>query len=152
MLKDIINTEARFNNRKREKGWLCPTARHLIETHLNMIDRICQILPVTEWTLETNKFAFMKMDGDAIYGVDYQNGRMRGLTYIVIFTVYRTANVRSAVVQSNMTIILFREVLAGQTFLKILSVFVISVMKQFIQETLLSIESDSRKSMVLYPS
>lgn len=80
MLKDIINTEARFNNRKRKKGWLCPTARHLIETHLNMIDRICQILPVTEWTLETNKFAFMKMDGDAIYGVDYQNGRMKGFS------------------------------------------------------------------------
>lgn len=77
MLKDIINTESRFNNRKREEGWLCPTARHLVETHLHMVDKICRILPVTEWTLETNKFAFMKMDDDTVYGMDYQNGRMK---------------------------------------------------------------------------
>ena len=40
MLKDIINTEARFNNRKRPAGWITPTVRQLIQTHINMIRRI----------------------------------------------------------------------------------------------------------------
>ena len=54
MLKDIINTEARFNNRKRPAGWITPTVRQLVQTHISMIDRICRILPVTYWTLEIN--------------------------------------------------------------------------------------------------
>ena len=38
-VKDIINTEARFNNRKRHEGWLTPTATQLLRTHLNLIKR-----------------------------------------------------------------------------------------------------------------
>lgn len=36
-VKDIINTEARFNNRKREAGWLTPTATQLLRTHINLL-------------------------------------------------------------------------------------------------------------------
>ena len=39
-VKDIINTEARFNNRKRPKGWLTPTARQLLLTHINLLKKI----------------------------------------------------------------------------------------------------------------
>ena len=77
-VKDIINTEARFENRKRPEGWLTPTARQLVETHLNMVDKMRQLVPVTDWCLEINKFAFMKLDDGTIYGVDYQNGQMKG--------------------------------------------------------------------------
>ena len=34
MLKDIINTEARFNNRVRPAGWLTPTATQLLRWQL----------------------------------------------------------------------------------------------------------------------
>ena len=34
-VKDIINTEARFENRKRPEGWLTPTTTQLVRTHLN---------------------------------------------------------------------------------------------------------------------
>ena len=78
MLKDIINTEARFANRKRDEGWLTPTATHLVRTHINMITHICSILPVTSWTFEINRFAFMKMDDGSVFGTDFQNGRMKG--------------------------------------------------------------------------
>ena len=77
-LKDIINTESKFNNRKRPEGWLTPTARQCIQTHINVIKIIRKILPVNNWTLEYNKFAFMKLENGKIYGRDYQNGRMRG--------------------------------------------------------------------------
>ena len=78
MLKDIINTEARFNNRKRPAGWITPTVRHLVSTYLRVVDEICWLLPVTDWTTEANRFAFMAMDNGSWYGVDFTNGRMKG--------------------------------------------------------------------------
>jgi len=78
MLKDIINSEARFNNRKRPAGWVTPTTRQLIQTHVNMVRRICKFLPVTHWALETNRFAFMLMEDGSVKGIDYQNGRLKG--------------------------------------------------------------------------
>jgi len=77
MLKDIINTESRFNNRKRPENWICPTVRQLIQTHINAVKKICSILPVTGWTMEYNKFAFMKLENGEIRGVDFQNGRLK---------------------------------------------------------------------------
>ena len=78
MMKDIINTESRFANRKRSENWITPTTRQLLQTHLNMVRKICQVLPVTDWTLEINRFAFMKMDDGSIRGLDFQNGRLKG--------------------------------------------------------------------------
>ena len=78
MLKDIINTESRFANRKRPENWICPTVRHLVQTHINAVNKICSILPVTDWTLEYNKFAFMKLENGEIRGIDYQKGRLKG--------------------------------------------------------------------------
>ena len=60
-VKDIINTEARFNNRKRPAGWLTPTARQLLQTHLNLAKKVMKILPVTRVALEINRFAFMAL-------------------------------------------------------------------------------------------
>ena len=45
-VKDIINTEARFNNRKRPKSWITPSVRQLVQTHVNMVRRIRKFLPV----------------------------------------------------------------------------------------------------------
>lgn len=42
----IGNKEARFNNRKREEGWLAPAARPLLQTHGNPVRRIRKGLPV----------------------------------------------------------------------------------------------------------
>ena len=75
--KFIINSEARFSNRKRPPGWLTPTARQLVQTTLNMVKKILTILPVTDWTLEINRFAFMLMEDGTVRSVDFQNGRMK---------------------------------------------------------------------------
>ena len=77
ILKDIINTEAKFSNRKRPKGWLTPSARQLVETHLNAARSIVKILPVTDWALEYNRFAFMLLEDGSVRGVDFQNGRLK---------------------------------------------------------------------------
>ena len=77
MLKDIINTESRFNNRKRPKGWITPTVRQLIQTHINIIRQICSFMPVEDWSIEGNKFAFMELENNTIQGIDFQNGRLK---------------------------------------------------------------------------
>ena len=77
-VKDIINTEAKFNNRRRPEGWVMPTVRQLIQTHVNMVRRIRKFLPVDTWTLEINRFAFMKLDDGSVVGTDFQNGKLRG--------------------------------------------------------------------------
>ena len=77
-VKDIINTEARFNNRKRPAGWITPSVRQLVQTHVNMVKRIRSFIPVDNWTLEINKFAFMQLDDGSVMGTDFQNGKLRG--------------------------------------------------------------------------
>lgn len=77
-VKDIINTEARFNNRKRPAGWLTPTARQLLQTHLNLVNLVMKILPVTRIALEMNRFAFMALENKGIRHWDYQKGPLYG--------------------------------------------------------------------------
>ena len=66
MLKDIMNTGARFNNRRRPEGWLTPSTAHLLRTHLSLNGKVCQILPVTRIAVELNRFAFMTMEDPAV--------------------------------------------------------------------------------------
>lgn len=80
MLKDIINTESRFNNRKRAAGSLTPTARQLLLTHINLIKQICRILPITEVVLELNKFAFMKLANTDVMPEEYSKGTLFGFS------------------------------------------------------------------------
>lgn len=77
-VKDIINTEARFNNRKRPAGWLTPTARQLLRTHLNLVKKVMRILPVTRVALEMNRFAFMALENKGIQHWDYRKGLLYG--------------------------------------------------------------------------
>lgn len=76
--KYIRNSEARFVNRKRPANWLTPTTNQLVETHLNAVKDICRLLPVSDWILEINRFAFMRMEDGSIRGADFQNGRLKG--------------------------------------------------------------------------
>ena len=81
-LKDIINTEARFNNRLRPKGWLTPTARHLLLTHVNLLKQMQKILPVSGVVVEINRFAFMQLDNPGVKkeDIDFQHGQLFGFS------------------------------------------------------------------------
>ena len=76
--KVIKNTEAKFNNRKRPKGWLTPTANHLLQTHINLLEKVCKFLPITGAVTEVNRFAFATMENPNMKGVDFQNGPLKG--------------------------------------------------------------------------
>lgn len=76
--KGIKNKEARFNNRKVPKGWLTPTANHLLLTHINMIKKFQKFLPITDVVLEVNKFSFMELDNPNIKKWEYSKGALYG--------------------------------------------------------------------------
>ena len=79
-VKDIINTESRFNNRLRPEGWLTPTATQLLRTHINLFIRLAKILPVTDVAVELNKFAFMQLDNPEMKKreIDFCHGPLYG--------------------------------------------------------------------------
>lgn len=76
--KLIKNTEARFLNRKRPKGWLTPTANHLLQTHINLLEKVSKFLPITGAVTEVNRFSFASMENQNLKGIDFQNGPLKG--------------------------------------------------------------------------
>ena len=74
--KAIHGKESRFANRKRKEGWLTPSARQLIQMHVLALERILEILPVSNFSLESVKFDFQKLENDDIK--DWQHGPLFG--------------------------------------------------------------------------
>lgn len=59
--KSIRNSKARYCNRTRPAGWVTPTTRNLIRTHVNLVGRIAELLPISLVSFEANKFDFSRM-------------------------------------------------------------------------------------------
>ena len=78
----IINSEARFANRKRLNGWLTPTAKHLLYTILKAIDLTCDLLPVGDLTIEVTKWDFVKMQNPGIKNWEHQKGALFGFASV----------------------------------------------------------------------
>jgi len=72
--------KARWNNRvkSKKKGWLAPSLKHKLDTHIKFIDYLKNILPIEKITIEVANFDIQKIKDDLISGVDYQNGDMFG--------------------------------------------------------------------------
>jgi hypothetical protein len=74
----ITNSEARYANRRRPVGWLTPTANHLLHTHLKAIEMACDLLPITDITLEIPRWDFARMQNPGIKNWEYQKGKLFG--------------------------------------------------------------------------
>ena len=68
---------ARFNNRGK-KGKLAPSIQHKIDSHLTIIKRICNIIPIENIIVETAEFDIHKLKNPEVYGVEYQHGDGEG--------------------------------------------------------------------------
>jgi N6-L-threonylcarbamoyladenine synthase len=66
--------KVRFLNRRIDKGWLAPSIRHKIDTHLTMVDKIHKILPITNIIVEVAQFDIQKIKNPDVSGVEYQQG------------------------------------------------------------------------------
>ena len=81
----------RFNNRvkSKKKGWLAPSLKHKLDTHIKFIDELKGILPIGKITIEVANFDIQKMKDDSTSGVDYQEGDMLGFWNVREYVLHR---------------------------------------------------------------
>jgi len=84
--------KARFYNRKREEGWLAPSVRQKIETHLQVVRDVYKILPVFKITVETASFDIQKIKNPDIQGEEYQHGDQLNFWNIREYVLWRDSH------------------------------------------------------------
>jgi len=70
--------EPRFDNRKREEGWLAPSIRHKKNEHIRLVNKIKEILPIDKVIVEVAQFDTQRMENPEISGKEYQQGVLQG--------------------------------------------------------------------------
>lgn len=83
--------KTRFLNRVKTKkaGWLAPSIRAKIDYHLKVIDKVYQILPITQLIVETASFDTQKIQNPDIEGKEYQQGPQLGFWNVREYVLYR---------------------------------------------------------------
>lgn len=76
--KIIRGKEGKFANRHRDEGWITPSARQLIQMHMNDLKSMCRILPISHVTLERVAFDFQKLENENIKAWEYGKGKLYG--------------------------------------------------------------------------
>lgn len=81
----------RFNNRgsSKKKGWVAPSVKQRIDSHLNEVNEIHKILPITKIVIEVAQFDTQKMKNHDISGSDYQNGEQLGFWNVREYVLFR---------------------------------------------------------------
>ena len=92
--------QPRFLNRvhAKHKGWLAPSIEEKISTHLNVIDKVCRILPVTDITVEaaafdTQMLKAVENGGPLPQGTDYRSGEQLYSYNVREYVLFRDGHV-----------------------------------------------------------
>ncbi len=72
--------QPRFDNRKKSKpkGWLAPSIKHKMDSHIKLVNKLKEILPITKVIIEVAQFNQQKMQNPEVEGVEYQQGKLQG--------------------------------------------------------------------------
>ena len=87
--RKIRYRKARFNNRKRNKGWVAPSVRNKIDRHLYVMKLVNSILPVTKTTIEVAQCDQQKINNPDIQGIEYQQGEQMGFWNVREYVLVR---------------------------------------------------------------
>ena len=79
----------RFDNRKKPDGWLAPSIRQKIETHVTVVGNVMKILPVTKIIVETASFDIQKIKNPGIEGAGYQHGEQLDFWNVREYVLFR---------------------------------------------------------------
>jgi 5-methylcytosine-specific restriction endonuclease McrA len=66
--------KARFLNRKKREGWIAPSVRNKVESHVKLLHFVHALLPVKNITIEVAQFDIQKIKNPAIQNKEYQEG------------------------------------------------------------------------------
>ena len=81
--------KARFNNRKKGEGWIAPSVQQKIQTHIQVIDNINKILPISKIVIETASFDIQKIKNPNITGKEYSEGEQLGFWNVREYVLFR---------------------------------------------------------------
>ena len=86
--------QPRFLNRvkSKKKGWLAPSVLNKIDTHLKVIARVHQILPISKTIVEVASFDIQKIQNPEIQGKEYQQGNMLGFWNTREYVLFRDSH------------------------------------------------------------
>ena len=89
--RKIRHRKARFLNRvkSKHKGWLAPSVKQKIESHLTMIAKVYKILPISKIIAEVASFDIQKIKNPNISGVEYQQGEQLGFWNVREYVLHR---------------------------------------------------------------
>lgn len=86
----------RFLNRtkSKKKGWLAPSVKQKVESHIQWISRITRFLPVSQITIETAQFDTQLLKAQELglpvpQGTDYQKGEQLGFWNVREYVLFR---------------------------------------------------------------
>lgn len=79
----------RFDNRRRKDGWLAPSIQNKVDTHLTVIRRVHEILPITKIIVEVASFDIQKIKNPAISGAEYQQGEQLDFWNVREYVLFR---------------------------------------------------------------
>ena len=79
----------RFDNRKRKDGWLAPSVQNKVDTHLTVIRRVHEILPITKIIVEVASFDIQKIKNPTISGTEYQQGEQLDFWNVREYVLFR---------------------------------------------------------------
>ena len=80
----------RFLNRgNKAKGWLAPSIQHKFDSHIKVISRVKEILPITRINVQVAAFDIQKIKNPDIRGKQYQEGEQLGFWNVREYVLYR---------------------------------------------------------------
>ena len=83
--------KARFSNRtaSKKEGWLAPSVRQKVESHLTAVNRIHKILPISKIVVEVAAFDIQKIKNPDISGKEYQEGEQMDFWNVREYVLFR---------------------------------------------------------------
>ena len=79
----------RFNNRKYKDGWLAPSVQNKVNTHLAVIRKAHEILPIAKIIVEVASFDIQKIKKPTISGTEYQQGERLDFWNVREYVLFR---------------------------------------------------------------
>ncbi len=78
-----------FDNRRKSKGGLAPSIQHKLDTHIRLIESLCNVMPVMYIIIETAAFDIQGIKNPDIEGVGYQSGEQAGFWNLREYILHR---------------------------------------------------------------
>lgn len=79
----------RFDNRRRSTEWLAPSIQHKFDSHIRFIDKLKNLLPISNIVIEVANFDTHLLKNPSIEGVDYQNGEQKDFFNLREYILHR---------------------------------------------------------------